>query len=94
MEPRNAVDKKHAGLLAFLGSQGTATLAIVHEMLQTLIAKGVLQRTEVIAMLNAAAEAVERQTGKLGGMEAKSTGAAIHAILATFLDAPDVEQKH
>ncbi|HEY2534287.1 MAG TPA: hypothetical protein VGJ20_41275 [Xanthobacteraceae bacterium] len=53
-----------------------------------------MQRAEVIALLRAAAAAVERQPEKLGDRYATSAGAAIHAILATFLDAPDTELKH
>lgn len=83
-----------AKLIIALGSQGTATLAIMLKMLRAFIAKGLLSRVEVLAILDAAAESAEKSSDAFGGKYAQSTGATIRQMLGQFLDVPESEQKH
>lgn len=71
-------------LIIALGSQGTATLAIIRQLLGTLIKKKVLRRVEVVATLDLAAEAVERQKDELGGLYVKATSEAIRLMSEEF----------
>ena len=78
------MDEREAELLVTVGAQGTATLAIMRQLMGTLIRKKVLRRVEVVATLELATEAVERQTDELGGRYVKSTAQAIRELSEEF----------
>jgi hypothetical protein len=86
--------EEEAKLIIALGSQGTATLAIMLKLLRAFIAKGLLSQIEVVAILDAAAESAEKAPDAFGGTYAQSTGATIRQMLGQFLDAPETDQKH
>ena len=88
------MDKAPAELISALRSQGTATLAILTKLLRALISTGALTRTQVIAILDAAAESAEKHPDELGGMYSKSTGLAIRQMLEAFLDSPKSTERH
>lgn len=78
------MDEREAELLVTIGAQGTATLAIMRQLMGTLIKRKVLQRVEVVATLELAAEAVERQTDELGGRYVQSTARNIREMATEF----------
>jgi hypothetical protein len=73
-------------LIMGIGSQGTATLAIMLKMMEAFIAKGILTRVEVIEILDFAAEAAEEAPDELGGRYSKSTAASIRQMITLFDD--------
>lgn len=81
-------------LLISLGSQGTASLAIMIKMLRAFEAKGLLKKIEVIAILDAAAESAERSHDRLGGKYSTATGAAIRHLLQQWLEDTPEPSKH
>jgi ribosomal protein L17 len=78
------MDEREADLIIGVGAQGTATLAIMRQLLGTLIKRKVLQRVEVVATLELAAEAVERQTDEFGGRYVQSTAGYIREMATEF----------
>ena len=84
-----------ADLLIGVGSQGTAALAIFIKLLRALISKGVLQPTEVAAILDAAAESAEASPDVFGGLYSKSVGAAIRQMMPALAEpTPPPQRRH
>jgi hypothetical protein len=83
-----------AGLLITVGAQGTASIAMIRQLLHTLMKKNVLQRFEVVTTLELTAEAVERQKDELGGMYVQATSTVIRQLCAEFQDEPRRDRKH
>ena len=82
----NEKEAAEAELIIGLGSQGTAGLAIMRQLMGTLIKKKVLHRVEVVATLELAAEAVEKQKAAdvTGGSYVQATSAAIRDLSKEF----------
>lgn len=81
-------------LLISLGSQGTASLAVMLKMLRAFVAKEILSEVEVMAILDAAAESAEKAPDRLGGKYSKSTGATIRQMMQDYLQSPAPGRKH
>jgi hypothetical protein len=70
--------------------QGAAALAIMRQLLWTLFKKRLLRRIEVVAVLQLAAEALERESNAAQ----YASAAAIRQLSKTFLDEPDDIKRH
>jgi hypothetical protein len=84
------------GLIVGVGNQGLAGLAIFSKLLRALMTKGVLRQIEVIAILDAAAESLERNVGsdQTGGRLVQAAALSIRQMMDQFSDAPPSDQKH
>jgi hypothetical protein len=67
-----------------IGSQGTAALGIMMNLLLALRSKGALRDIEVIAILDTAAETAEKSTGELDGKFAKLVAGHIRQMIDPF----------
>jgi hypothetical protein len=83
-----AKERTETHLLNGIGSQGTAALGIMMNLLLALRSKGALRDVEVIAILDTAAETAEKSTGELDGKFAKLVACHIRQMIYPF-EQPD-----
>ena len=83
-----AGERREAQLLNGVGSQGTAALGIMMNLLLALRSKGALRDIEVVAILDTAAETAEKSKDELGGKFAKLVAGHIRQMIHPF-EKPD-----
>jgi hypothetical protein len=71
-------------LLDGVGSQGTAALGIMMNLLLALRSKGALRDVEVLAILDIAAETAEKSTEEIGRQFAKLVAGHIRQMIHPF----------
>jgi hypothetical protein len=71
-----------------VGSQGTAALGIMMNLLLALRSKGALRDVEVLAILDTAAETAEKSTDEIGRQFAKLVAGHIRQMIGPFTE-PD-----
>ena len=76
-----------------IGSQGTAALGIMMNLLLALRSKGALRDVEVLAILDTAAETAEKSTDEIGRQFAKLVAGHIRQMIGPFTK-PDMLQPH
>ena len=79
-----AGERPEAQLLNGVGSQGTAALGIMMNLLLALRSKGALRDLEVVAILDTAAETAEQSTGESDGKCAKLVAGHIRQMIYPF----------
>jgi len=67
-----------------IGSQGTAALGIMMNLLLALRSKGALRDVEVLAILDTAAETAEKSTDEIGRQFAKLVAGHIRQMIDPF----------
>jgi hypothetical protein len=77
-------ERPEAQLLSGVGSQGTAALGIMMNLLLALHSKGALLDIEVIAILDTAAETAEKSTDEIGRQFAKLVSGHIRQMIGPF----------
>ncbi len=77
-------ERQETRLLNGVGSQGTAALGIMMNLLLALRSKGALCDIEVVAILDTAAETAEKSTGELDGKFAKLVAGHIRQMIGPF----------
>jgi len=86
--------RREAQLLVGVGSQGTAALGIMMNLLLALSAKGALRDIEVVAILDSAAETAEKSKGILGRKLGKLVASHIRQMIHPFADARTLGRQH
>lgn len=90
MTSRNEMEE----LIIGVGSQGTASLAVIMKLLRALVSKGVLKQIEVVAILDSAAESAEKSPDAIEGKYSAATARSVRDMMDHFLDAPKTDKKH
>jgi hypothetical protein len=75
-----------ADLLVSLGSQGTASLAVISKLMRALVTKKTLSEIEALAIFDAAAESVERlqMPTQIGERYRKAVAKHIRDVMVQF----------
>jgi len=81
-------ERRETQLLNGVGSQGTAALGIMMNLLLALRSKGALRDVEVLAILDTAAETAEKLTGESDGKFGKLVAGHIRQMIYPF-EKPD-----
>ncbi len=89
-----ARERREAQLLNDVGSQGTAALGIMMNLLLALRSKGALRDIEVVAILDTAAETAEKSTDELGGKFAKLVAGHIRQLIGPFAKPDSLGRRH
>jgi hypothetical protein len=76
--------RRETQLLNDVGSQGTAALGIMMNLLLALRSKGALRDVEVLAILDTAAETAEKSTDEIGRQFAKLVASHIRQMIGPF----------
>jgi hypothetical protein len=77
-----------------VGSQGTAALGIMMNLLLALRSKGALRDIEVVAILDTAAETAEKSTREFDGKFANSVAGHIRQMIYPFAKPDTLEHRH
>ena len=77
-----------------IGSQGTAALGIMMNLLLALRSKGALRDIEVITILDTAAETAEKSTREFDGKFANSVAGHIRQMIYPFAKPDTLEHRH
>ena len=77
-------ERRETQLLNGVGSQGTAALGIMMNLLLALRSKGALRDAEVLAILDTAAETAEKSTDEIGRQFAKLVAGHIRQMIGPF----------
>jgi hypothetical protein len=77
-------ERRKTQLLNGVGSQGTAALGIMMNLLLALRSKGALRDVEVLAILDTAAETAEKSTDEIGRQFAKLVAGHIRQLIGPF----------
>ena len=75
-----------------VGSQGTAALGIMMNLLLALRSKGALRDIEVVAILDTAAETAEKSTDDIGRQFAKLVAGHIRQMIDPFANPDTLER--
>lgn len=85
-------ERQETQLLNGVGSQGTAALGIMMNLLLALRSKGALHDVEVVTILVTAAETAEKSAGELDGKFAKLVAGHIRQMIYPF-EKPDTLER-
>ncbi len=89
-----ARERREAQLLNDVGSQGTAALGIMMNLLLALRSKGALSDIEVVAILDTAAETVEKSADESDGNFAKLVAGHIRQMIDPFAKPDTLGRRH